>query len=58
MDSVFILHMRELSKTEVGIEERGIGILVVNHWVHFNKLSDLRFVVVLLWHLEMAERVL
>lgn len=42
----------------MGIEERGIGILVVNHWVHFNKLSDLRFVVVLLWHLEMAERVL
>lgn len=57
MGGVFILHMWELSKIEVGIEERGTGVLVVSHFSSdFNKLSDLGFAVVLMSHLEMAEK--
>lgn len=44
MGHVFILRMWELSKIEVGIEERGPGVLIVNHLVSaFNRLCDAGF---------------
>lgn len=57
MGGLFILHMWKLSNIEVGKEERGTRVLVVNHLgSDFNKLSDLGFAVVLLWLLKMGEK--
>lgn len=57
MGGIVILHMWEWSKIEVGIEERGIGVFIVNHLSSdFNRLSDFGFTVVPMSHLQMAEK--